>query len=174
MFLASQYLFDLGPGQFLAVSLRGEQTQLTLQSDGIGQQQSQSSAFLTGAWLLEPNAWQFGGTCYLCIQAEGGTTWLQVGHGQVGLGSAPPRGALPVPARAMSGPPRTPVPPPLPPLKPMEMQMGNMRMSMGRDASPPEPQADLREENLRLREENLKLREEVMQLREQLWNRDRG
>ncbi|MBW4698222.1 MAG: hypothetical protein KME03_10075 [Aphanocapsa lilacina HA4352-LM1] len=177
MLRAQQYVFDVGPGQMLVVSLQGEQTVLSLQSGSVGQQQSQQSGFPTGAWLVEPQAWQSHGTVRLRIQSQRGCFWLQVGHGQIGAGSPPPQDALPVPSRAVSGPPRTrPAEPtmrpmaPVPPIKPMEMQMGNMAMRMGGEP----PSSDLQAENLRLREENLRLREEVLALREQLWQQRQG
>lgn len=175
MLRAQQYLFDLGPGSFLSVSLAGEQTIVSAHSDATEQQQSQQSSFPTGSWLSEPQGWEAHGVVYLRIQAQQGTIWLRAGHGQIGSGSPPPQDAMPMPSRAMTGPPRsksaTTMPPmqPLQPLQPMEMRMGNMAMRMG-----DEPAVDLQAENLKLREENLKLREEVLALREQLWSQRRG
>lgn len=190
MFRSQQYLFDIGPDQFLLVRLDGEMTVIALQSDAISQRQSQQSGFTTGPWLVEPQAWQWQGIVYLRIQSQQGSVWLQVGGGQMGFGSPAPQMAVPLPSRAMSGPPRAksvessmppmqPMPPiqPMQPLQPMEMQMGNMSMSMGgrvSERSQSQEPTDLRLENLRLREENLRLREEIFALREQLRAQERA
>jgi hypothetical protein len=172
-------MFDLGPSQFLAVASDGEKTVLTMQSGGIGQQQSQQSSFVVGPWIAPPMAWELGGICHIRIQTQGGTLWLQAGRGQIGLGQTPPPNANPLPGRAMSAPPPIPEMPPMrpmemPSMKPMEMRMGNMAMQMGDipkmgDAPKSSPSSDLQQENLRLREDNLRLREELMALRQQLW-----
>jgi hypothetical protein len=180
VFVANQYMFDLGPGQFLAVASDGEKTVLTMQSGGIGQQQSQQSSFVAGPWIAPPMAWELGGICHLRIQTQSGTLWLQAGRGQIGIGQTPPPNANPLPGRSMSAPPPPPMPemPPMKPMemspmKPMEMRMGNMAMQMG-DTPKSSPSVDLQQENLRLREENLRLREELMALRQQLWEQKQG
>jgi hypothetical protein len=181
MFVATQYMFDMGPGQFLAVASDGEKTVLTMQSGGVGQQQSQQSSFVAGPWIAPPMAWELGGIYYVRVQTQGGTLWLQAGRGQIGIGQTPPPNANPLPGRSMSAPPPMPE---MPPMKPMEMRMGNMamqmgdlpKMQMGSMSDPPKTNVspDLQQENLRLREENLRLREELMALRQQLWEQKQG
>jgi hypothetical protein len=181
MFVANQYLFDMGPGQFLAVASDGEKMVLTMQSGGVGQQQSQQSSFVAGQWIAPPMAWELGGIYYVRVQTQGGTLWLQAGRGQIGLGQTPPPNANPLPGRSMSAPPPIPEMPPMKPMempsmKPMEMRMGNMAMQMGSMSDPLKPNVspDLQQENLRLREENLRLREELIALRQQLWEQKQG
>jgi hypothetical protein len=191
MFVANQYLFDMGPGQFLAVASDGDKTVLTLQSSSGGQQQSQQSSFVTGLWIAPPQAWEYGGIYFVRVQTQSGSLWLQAGRGQIGLGQTPPANAIPLQGRSMSAPPPPSMPemPPMkpmemPPMKPMEMRMGNMamqmgdlpKMQMGSLGDPPKTSVspDLQQENLRLREENLRLREELMDLRQQLWEQKRG
>lgn len=183
MFVANQYLFDMGPGQFLAILSDGDKTVLTLQSSGVGQQQSQQSSFSTGPWIAPPQAWEYAGIYYVRVQTQGGSLWLQAGRGQIGLGQTPPANATPLPGRSMSSSQPQPIPE-MPPMKPMEMRMGNMAMQMGDlpkmqmgsmgDTPKTNTSPDLQQENLRLREENVRLREELMALRQQLWEQKRG
>jgi hypothetical protein len=178
MFVANQYMFDMGPGQFLAVASDGGKTVLTMQSGGVGQQQSQQSSFVAGPWIAPPMAWELGGIYHVRIQTQGGTLWLQAGRGQIGLGQTPPPNANPLPGRSMSAPP-PPSMSEMPPMKPMKMRMGNMAMQMGDmpkmgEAPRTTASSDLQQENLRLREENLRLREELMALRQQLWEQKQG
>lgn len=183
MFVANQYVFDLEPGQFLAIASDGDKTVLTMHSSSGGQQQNQQCSFTTGLWIAPPQAWEYGGLYFVRVQTQNGSLWLQAGRGQIGLGQTPPANAIPLPERSMSAPPPPPMPE-MPPMKPMEMRMGNMamqmgdlpKMQMGSMGDPPKTNVspDLQQENLRLREENLRLREELMALRQQIWEQQRG
>lgn len=156
------YMGNLGAGQQLYIDNRGTHTFVTLTSSHAGGQQSQSSSFETGDWVVPPTLFRTLSGFVLRIESASGAHFVQIqGNGFNQLQTAPALGnadilSLQQVASTATPNPMEPMPPmepmqmepmkpiePLPPLKmgdmemrmsPMEMRMGNMEMRMGDNA----------------------------------------
>lgn len=136
------YTCDLGGGLRLYVEEQGRQTILTLATISAGQQQSQSSSFETGGWVLAPTLFRTPEGLFVRIQGTEGQFAIQLqGNATILLTETPSlTGAEVLPleqqdASVSQMPPMSGMKPmePMKPMRmePMEMRMGNMEMRMG-------------------------------------------
>lgn len=129
------YQCSVSPGTQLYLDNLGDQTVITVASQGGGQQQ-QASSITTGPWTALPQVAQTqGGVVIRCTTAQG-TTTLQVQGTQVstmtgavhwGTEQSLPLQTVPTMPGAASSP--MPPMPPMQPMQPGELHMGNMHMS---------------------------------------------
>lgn len=135
------YTCDLGRGLLLYIEEQGRQTLVTLANISPGQQQSQSSSFETGGWLLSPTLFGTPDGLFVRIQGTEGQFTIQLqGSAMILLTDAPSlNDAEVLPLVQQDGvnqmPSMTKMEPmePMKPMRmePMEMRMGNMEMRMG-------------------------------------------
>jgi hypothetical protein len=133
------YQATLSAGRTLFVENNGNQTQITLQSGSLGQQQSQSTGFTTGAWQQEPLLHKTPHGIVLQVEGSEGHFYFQVHGSSIYILDEPPhlRDSEMVSLQETADMPQIkPMKPMEPmesmkPMPPMEMNMGNMHMRMG-------------------------------------------
>ncbi len=145
------YSCELGNGQLLLVENEGDNTSVSLGSDGGSQRQSQGTGFSTGKWSKTPSLFRVGKDFVLRIQTGDGARFVRVRGNEIRqLKEEPdmanaeklrlkksdqPVGMKPMEPMKPMAPmkPMKPMEPmkPMKPMRPMEMRMGGMSMSMG-------------------------------------------
>jgi hypothetical protein len=161
------YVGQLAHNQHIYLKNQGEQTQITLQARGPGQQQSQQSNFTTGTWTAPPTLFQTIHHYIVRLEGAQGQLFVQISGGGLQVMTATPSlvGAQVLPLQVIEAEPTKPFQPlpplqpmrpspppeplpPLPPLKPMSpmepmapmrMEMGDMRLEMGGAATSTDP-----------------------------------
>ena len=141
------YQATLNGTQQLTVINQGIQTQITLMTSSSGQQQSQSSSFLTGVWTKPPQLFQSAEGFFLHIEGAENqyliliqSNSLQIIDHAISLDSASKIELTPIanPASQSNFEPISPMPP-MQPMKmgnmsmdinSMSMQMGNMSLNL--------------------------------------------
>lgn len=143
---------NLGSGQQLFLEQSGNQTVITLAQTTSGQQQSQRSSFLTGAWSETPVLMQTAIGWMVQLKTAQGHFTIEIAGTAIQLlaNSTPVAGTrMPLQTQETAAS-MSPMPPlePLPPLQmgklkmgememqmqPMTMRMGNLEMQMGNQA----------------------------------------
>jgi hypothetical protein len=161
------YIANLSTGQQIYIENQGIQTVIMLTSSSHGQQQSQSSSFETGEWIVPPTLFRTPTGVVLRLESASEQRFVQIqANGLSTLSTAPTLSFAEVislqqvaePAKSRQSSieftPMEPMKPmePLPPLKmgdmemsmnPMEMRMGNMQLRMG-EAAPASTQVGQR------------------------------
>lgn len=138
------YVVGLPSGQQLTLENHGHQTLLTLSQQQTGQQQSQRSSFMTGAWTGLPQVFQTVHGAIARFETAQGIFQVQiVGSAIAAIAPSPIADAKELPLQVISGPNALGVQPmqpmqPMQPLAPMSMSMGNLEMHL----SPPPPEPD--------------------------------
>lgn len=131
------YQCSVGPGQQIYLDNLGDQTLITVASQGGGQEQQASSSVTTGPWTALPQVAQTqGGVVIRCTTAQG-TITLQVQGTQMSTMTGTVNWATmqPLPLQTVATMPgAAPMPPmtpmaPMPPMQPGELHMGDMHMS---------------------------------------------
>ncbi len=125
------YVATLGGSQQLAIANLGEQTQISLTTSSLGQQQSQSSSFGTGRWVSTPELFNIGQGFVLKIDTEQGSHYVLIQQNSISIVNPPDNlvGYQRVDFEDIPNPPQKPIN--FKPMQPMQpMKMGNMSMDM--------------------------------------------
>ena len=144
------YACELGNGQLLLVENDGDNTTVSLGSDGGSQSQSQGTGFSTGKWTKAPALFRLGKDFILRLETGEGAQCLRIRGGQIQTIKEPDlksaeKMRLKKSDQAVGMKPMKPMEPmkpmgpmkpmapmkPMKPMRPMEMRMGGMSMSMG-------------------------------------------
>lgn len=125
------YVATLGGSQQLAIANLGEQTQISLTTSSLGQQQSQSSSFGTGRWVSIPELFNIGQGFVLKIDTEQGSHYVLIQQNSISIVNPPDNlvGYQRVDFEDIPNPPQKPIN--FKPMQPMQpLKMGNMSMDM--------------------------------------------